>query len=130
MRQTVPNRRLALLPGELEIVREILRRHLPGRTVWAFGSRVKGKARPYSDLDLAVLGDQPLALSTRADLAEDFSESDLPFKVDIVDWATTSERFREIIRTEYIVLSSDRTVEKVKKLGATSPMRLNQGDAQ
>ena len=130
MRQTVPNRRLALLPGELEIVREILRRHVPGREVWAFGSRVKGKARTFSDLDLAVLGDQPLALSVRADLAEDFSESDLPFKVDIVDWATTSERFREIIRAEYVVVPRYSTVEEIETLGATSPKRLRKGDAQ
>jgi len=130
MKQTVPNRRLALLPGELEIVREILRRHVPGREVWAFGSRVKGKARTFSDLDLAVLGDQPLALSVRADLAEDFSESDLPFKVDIVDWATTSERFREIIRAEYVVVPRYSTVEEIETLGATSPKRLRKGDAQ
>jgi len=37
-------------------------------------------------------------------LADDFSESDLPFKVDIVDWATTGERFRKIIEAERIVL--------------------------
>jgi predicted nucleotidyltransferase len=121
---------LALLPGELEIVREILRRHVPGREVWAFGSRVKGKARTFSDLDLAVLGDQPLALSVRADLAEDFSESDLPFKVDIVDWATTSERFREIIRAEYVVVPRYSTVEEIETLGATSPKQLRKGDAQ
>jgi len=119
-----------LRPGELEIVREILRRHVPNREVWAFGSRVKGTARPYSDLDLAVLGDQPLPLLVRAELAEEFSESDLPFKVDIVDWATTSERFRQIIESEYVVLPLDRTVEEVKKLGATSPKRLRKGDAQ
>ena len=117
-------------PGELEIVREILRRHVPNREVWAFGSRVKGTSRPYSDLDLAVLGDQPLPLLVRAELAEEFSESDLPFKVDIVDWATTSERFRQIIESEYVVLPLDRTVEEVKKLGATSPKRLRKGDAQ
>ena len=108
MKPTVTDRRLELRPGELEIVRGILLRHVPGHAVWAFGSRVKGKAKPYSDLDLAVLGEQPLALSIRAELAEDFSESDLPFKVDIVDWATTSERFREIIRKEYVVLQEQK----------------------
>jgi predicted nucleotidyltransferase len=118
MNETVTNRRLELLPGELEIVRAILSRHLPERTVWAFGSRVKGTARPFSDLDLAVLGDEPLTLATRADLAEEFSESDLPFKVDIVDWVTTSERFRQIIRADYVALPLDRTVEERKKPGA------------
>ena len=116
--QADPPPGILITTDEWQIVRAILLRHLSGREVWAFGSRVKGKARPYSDLDLAVLGEQPLALSVRADLAEEFSESDLPFKVDIVDWATTSERFRRIIRSEYVVLQLDRMAEEEKKLGA------------
>jgi type I restriction enzyme S subunit len=39
-----------------------------------------------------------------AALAEDFSESDLPWKVDIVDWATTGESFRKIIRDSRVVV--------------------------
>ena len=102
---------LDLRPGEWEIVREILVRHLPEREVWAFGSRVKGNAKPYSDLDLAVLGDQPLSLEKVSDLAEDFSDSNLPFKVDIVDWATTGERFRKVIEAERIILPLSVGVE-------------------
>jgi type I restriction enzyme S subunit len=90
--------------AEWEIVSDLLRRLLPEREVWAFGSRVKGTAKPFSDLDLAVLGSQPLSLSILAGLADDFSESDLPFKVDIVDWATTSQRFRELIENHHVVL--------------------------
>lgn len=97
---------LDLRPGEWEIVRDLLRRHVPGREVWAFGSRVKGTAKPYSDLDLAILGDQPLPLSARSDLAEAFTESDLPFKVDLVDWATTSARFRTVIEGERVVVQT------------------------
>jgi len=85
-------------PSDLQIVREILKRHVPDREVWAFGSRVTSKAKPYSDLDLAVMGESPLGLSVSAALSEDFSESDLPFKVDVVDWATASPAFREIIK--------------------------------
>lgn len=88
---------LDLKPEELQIVREILKKHLPDRRVLAFGSRVNGKARKYSDLDLVVMGETPLSLSTLATLAEAFSESPLPFKVDVVDWATTKEGFREAI---------------------------------
>ncbi len=72
-----------------------------GRVLWRMaGARVK----KFSDLDLAVKGDQPLPLSTLAALAEDFTESDLPYKVDIVDWATASERFRAIIESSHVVL--------------------------
>jgi predicted nucleotidyltransferase len=91
-------RTLSVTSAELSIVLTILARHLGGREVWAFGSRVKGCAKPFSDLDLAIVGDQPVALVTLADLADDFSESDLPFKVDLVDWATASEPFRRVIR--------------------------------
>jgi hypothetical protein len=33
------------------------------------------------------------------------SESDLPWKVDLVDWATTSERFRQVIQQQKIVVN-------------------------
>jgi predicted nucleotidyltransferase len=84
--------------------RGLLERHVPGRELWAFGSRVNGTAKPYSDLDLVILGSEPLSLSTLADLADGFSESDLPFKVDLVDWATTGERFRKMIEGGRVVL--------------------------
>ena len=93
-------------PAQWEIVRAILQQHVPQHAVWAFGSRAKWDAKPYSDLDLAILADQPLDWSVSAALADDFSESDLPFKVDIVDWATTSEVFRKIIETDKVVLQA------------------------
>jgi len=88
----------------LEIVRDILRRHVPEYEVWAFGSRVTGNAKPYSDLDLAVITDRALPAEVRLSMAEDFSESDLPWKVDLVDWATTGEAFRRVIATAKVVL--------------------------
>jgi predicted nucleotidyltransferase len=86
-----------LQPEHWAIVKAILKRHVPDRAVWAFGSRARSKARPYSDLELAILGEQPLGLDLSAALVDDFRESDLPWKVDVVDWATTSESFRRII---------------------------------
>jgi len=90
----------------LNIVQTILKKHVPHYEVWAFGSRVKGKVKTYSDLDLAVITDKPLSFRVLGDLSEAFSESDLPWKVDIVDWATTSESFRKIIEQDKIILQS------------------------
>lgn len=87
---------------EHQIVAQILQQFVPNYPVWAFGSRVKGTAKPYSDLDLAIITEQPLPLDIHADLVNAFSESDLPWKVDIVDWATTSESFRNIIQQQYV----------------------------
>lgn len=68
-----------------EIVRDILQRHVPQHEVWAFGSRARWTAKPHSDLDLAVITDQPLPLKISADLSDDLSASALPWKVDVVD---------------------------------------------
>lgn len=95
-----------LAPRHLAIVQDILRHYLPDREVRVFGSRVTGKVKPYSDLDLAVMGDTPLTLTQLADLTEAFDESDLPWKVDVVDWATTSPSFREIVARHSEVLQS------------------------
>lgn len=90
-----------LEPRHLESVRHILQRYVPEFEVWAFGSRVHGRnLKPFSDLDLAIITDQPLSPARYAALEEAFSESDLPFKVDIVDWATTSENFRTLIEAD------------------------------
>lgn len=95
-------------PDQWAIIDEILRRHVPDREVWAFGSRATHKAKRYSDLDLAVISETPLGLAVSAALADDFSESDLPWKVDIVDWATTSESFRKIIKSRHVVVQQGR----------------------
>lgn len=86
------------------IVRDILQRRVPQFAVWAFGSRTTGKAKPYSDLDLAIITAEPLDWRVSAALAEDFAESDLPFKVDVVDWAVTTAAFRKIIERDKIPL--------------------------
>ena len=98
---------------EREIVEAILRRHAPGVTVWAFGSRATGRLRPTSDLDLALEGRGPIGSAMLADLAEAFDASDLPWKVDLIDWATTSDTFRALIERERILLlpGSSRAVD-------------------
>ena len=81
-------------PENWRIVRSILQRYVPDREVWAFGSRAKCTAKEFSDLDIAVIGEQPMTIGLTADLKEAFQDSALPFKVDIVDWATTTAPFR------------------------------------
>lgn len=86
------------------IVSQILKQYASKYEVWAFGSRVTGKSKKYSDLDLAIISNEPIPLDTRSALVDAFSESDLPWKVDIIDWATTSERFRGIIKKNKVVI--------------------------
>ena len=87
------------------LVDEILRQHAPRPCrVWAFGSRVRGRARRFSDLDLAFDAGRPLTLLDTAVLADAFDESDLPWRVDIVDLVTCSETFRREIESHAVLV--------------------------
>lgn len=102
---------LDLAPEHLAEVRRILQLHIPGRTVRAFGSRVQGTAKPFSDLDLAIMGDVPLDFRQLAALKNAFIDSNLPFRVDVVDWATTSVAFRGIIEGTFEVVEGEEADE-------------------
>lgn len=100
---------IMLSQNDRDEIYRILSECVPGQTVWAFGSRVTGKAKPYSDLDLLIRTEQPLSLENMATLNEAFDESDLPIRVDVIDWASTSATFREIIEQNYVVIQQGRT---------------------
>lgn len=97
-------RTLALDAGWLDIVKPILQRHLPDRPVFAFGSRTRGRAQRRSDLDLAVGGPEPLTISVLTDVKEDFSESDLPILVDILDMNSVDAGFLERIKPHLVLV--------------------------
>ena len=78
-------------------IRQILLRHIPDIEVKAFGSRVSGTAKPYSDLDLVIMGGQKIDPRVLAQLKEDFEESDIPFRVEILDWHGITDDFKKII---------------------------------
>ena len=93
-----------LNPHHLGTVQRILAEHVPACEIRAFGSRATWTAKDYSDLDLAVVGEGPLERRTLARLKEAFEESDLPMRVDVLDWHTISMRFRAVIARDYVVL--------------------------
>ena len=93
-----------IAPADVETVRCILREHAPGLEVRAFGSRVSWTARETSDLDIALLTDEPFSTARMTNLKAAFTKSYLPFRVDIVDWASTSENFRKVIEREHVVV--------------------------
>lgn len=88
---------LSLTPAQVQLVQQLLRTRVPERAVRVFGSRASGLAKPHSDLDLVLMGDEPVDELALAELRADFEESDLPFAVDIVQWAELSAAWRDII---------------------------------
>jgi predicted nucleotidyltransferase len=95
---------LNLSDAQLSLLRQLLRKHIPGVTVWAFGSRVKGTAKAWSDLDLALIAGQVLPQQQLFKLQDALEESDLPFKVDLVDWHDISAEFQQLILKNYQVI--------------------------
>jgi predicted nucleotidyltransferase len=93
-------------PHDAALVRSILDSHVPEVDVWAFGSRATGKAKRYSDLDIALMSEQRMTFSALAALEAAFEDSDLPFKVDVVEIARVAPAFRSIIEATAVPFRS------------------------
>jgi predicted nucleotidyltransferase len=93
-----------LRPEDLVLVRSLLRTHVPTREVRAFGSRVSGGAKKTSDLDLCVMGKVPIPQTAAEGLRMAFSESSLPIRVDLVQWAELRSGFRKIVESSSVVV--------------------------
>jgi len=90
----------------LEQVKSLLRAHVPHAEVWAYGSRVSGGSHEASDLDLVLRNPKNLHEETGAlyDLKEAFIESNLPIRVDIMDWARIPASFHREIELAHVVV--------------------------
>lgn len=89
-----------LEPPFLEEVKRILSQYVPDVEVQAFGSRITGKARKYSDLDLVLIGNQKLDTHKMENLKDAFALSNLPITVDILDWHTLPDSFQKNIQQQ------------------------------
>ena len=65
--------------------------------------------------------DEPLGIDRTAKLRAAFTDSDLPFRVDIVDWATVSEAFREQIRLHSTPFVGAVDVSQAEQHAETAP---------
>lgn len=95
--------KIDISPEQLVILQGILKDHLPkGTLAWAFGSRVTWTAKPFSDLDIALEGAEPLPSDVLINLEEAFETSDLPWKVDVIDLNAVSPEFRAIVERQRV----------------------------
>lgn len=93
-----------LAPQHLATIRRILAEHVPECEARVFGSRVTGKAKPYSDLDVALVGTARIDIARMGRLREALQASDVPIRVDILDWNVISDSFQKVIAAGYEVL--------------------------
>ena len=76
-----------------------------------------GRASAYSDLDLAIDAGGSLTLDEARSWPEVFSDSDLQYRVDIVDWNAIDDRFRRII-TDQLYRSRIAACGNLMRLGS------------
>ena len=93
-------------------MKQILSNVVPGIPVWIFGSRITGTAKPCSDLDLIIIDQDKLPLTTVFTIQDAFEESTLPYRVDVLDWHRINSSFRKLIEKNHVVLidSSEKSV--------------------
>lgn len=95
---------IAVSDEQWMILSDVLDHCIPGRPVWAYGSRARGTCvRPYSDLDL-IVGGEPLKGEEAWGLEEALDESRLPFRVEFQHESALSAEFRERIEKDFVVV--------------------------
>lgn len=85
---------------EYDIIINILKTYIKKGKVYAFGSRFKHNNRKFSDFDIAIDIGEKLSFEFLNILKEAFEESDLPYRVDIIDYNNISNKFKNIVDNE------------------------------
>ena len=92
------NKLIELNKEDYKILMRVLKKY-PYK-FYAYGSRVKGKARKYSDLDIYC--NEKMEDVDMMNLKWDLEESDITIKVDVLDPSVCSEEFRELIKEDLV----------------------------
>ncbi|MDD3594876.1 restriction endonuclease subunit S [Sulfuricurvum sp.] len=91
----------------LETLNRLFAKYVPHCEVRAFGSRVKWTSKDYSDLDLAIVCDEPIERKLFNRLKEEIEEIPINFRVDLLDWHKISPEFQKIIEEQYEIIYAE-----------------------
>lgn len=78
----------------------------PHAKIILFGSRARGTASKWSDIDIALEAHPPLPLELVDELASIFEATNIPYKIQIMDKHYVSKEMQEAIHKEGIVWKS------------------------
>lgn len=83
----------------LKILKDILNKY--PYQFYAYGSRTKGNAKQYSDLDICY---KNIPWEEISNIREDLTKSNLPFFVELVNWDKMTTTFQEIINKDLTLI--------------------------
>lgn len=82
----------------IEFIKKTVGEILPDVEIFIYGSRTQGKARKYSDVDIALKGEIPFTDLLK--IKANFEYSTFPYKVDIIDLTNIKPEFFRIIEKD------------------------------
>jgi predicted nucleotidyltransferase len=76
---------------------------IPEARIYLFGSRARGSNAQYADIDIALDAGKPLPLRDIDEVKSMFGESNIPYKIDVVDIHQVNDRMRQQIMKERVI---------------------------
>lgn len=104
---TIKSQTLQLSEKHRVMILTLLAQFLPDTEVWVYGSRTKGTANSWSDLDMVVFTDANQRGQVEQ-LREAFEKSDLPIRVDLSVWRETPQSFKKTIMKHKVILQDKK----------------------
>lgn len=87
-------------------IKDIVKRSLGGTSykIFVFGSRATGENRQWSDIDLGILSKEKIPGHVMIKIEGEFENSQIPYKIDLIDFQTVSDQFRKIALKKVVYL--------------------------
>lgn len=79
--------------------------------VFVFGSRADGTAHQRSDIDIGILGKQALPAFIKLDIEEKLEDSNIPLRIDFVDFFKADKAFRAEALKNTIIWNLPKDIE-------------------
>ena len=70
--------------------------------IYVFGSRATGKARKYSDIDIAIKSNAKIDTKKISKVEFELEETTIPYKIDVIDLKAISDTFKKCIEKDLI----------------------------
>lgn len=78
----------------------------PQVKIYLFGSQATGTQVHGSDIDIALDNGKPMKRSVVGEVREILNATNIPYKIDIVDFNTVSEKMQNLILKEGVLWKS------------------------
>jgi len=70
--------------------------------IYVFGSRARGSAKQYSDLDIALESDSKIDSNKMSKITTELEDTTIPYKVDVIDLKAITGNFKKCIENDLI----------------------------